>query len=82
MTATILTFPASQAAGRIRTVTLERLDGTCMAKGAFATGQPTAAWNWIEDQVAAETGCHPSLISVADDDVITADGFPVARVLL
>ncbi|XUM19782.1 hypothetical protein ACRAVF_19135 [Bradyrhizobium oligotrophicum S58] len=78
MTATILQFPAPFQ--RLRTVTIESMDGSPFASGQFPAGEVTRAWMWIEDRVRDQVG--PCDVGVADDDVLTADGMPVARVVL
>ena len=86
MTATLHQFPTSK---RLRTVSLTHLDGSLLAKGVFPPGQASRVWMWIEDQIGTLTGWNApdatmvaGIVSVADDDVIRVDGFPVARVVL
>lgn len=81
MTAALLHFPTGRPL-QLRTVTLLRLDESHLASRAFFPGNPQAPWAWICGVVAQEAGCREEEVGVAEVDVVTAVGIPVARVLL
>lgn len=55
---------------------------TPMASQPFFDPRSTGdTWHWVADYVAEEFGCSPDDVHCTEDDVVTAEGTPVARLV-
>lgn len=81
----VVAHPALRARRTHRTVSLVTLDtGHTFASAGFSGGCAGDSWEWIQETVAAECGCHRDSVGAAEgldgEDFVTVDGLPVYQI--